>query len=59
LPDNSGAVPFSSDLDYILASCRPDVLVDFTTAEATMPAVREATKKGVNLVIGTTGLATD
>jgi len=59
LPDNSGAVPFSSDLDYILTGCRPDVLVDFTTAEATMPAVREAAKKGVNLVIGTTGLTTD
>jgi len=59
LPDNSGAVPFSSDLDYILTGCRPDVLVDFTTAEATMPVVREAAKKGVNLVIGTTGLTTD
>ncbi len=59
LPDSSGTVPFSSDLDYIFTSCRPDVLVDFTTAEATMPAVREATKKGVNLVIGTTGLTAD
>jgi len=59
LPDNSGVVPFSSDLDYILTSCRPDVLVDFTTTEAAMPAVREATKKGVNLVVGTTGLTTD
>jgi 4-hydroxy-tetrahydrodipicolinate reductase len=59
LPDNSGAVPFSADLDYIFTSCRPDVLVDFTTAEATMPAVREAAEKGVNLVIGTTGLTAD
>ncbi len=59
LPDSSGTVPFSSNLDYILTSCQPDVLVDFTTREATMPAVRIATKQGVNLVIGTTGLTAD
>ncbi len=59
LPDNSGSVPFSSNLEYILTSCRPDVLVDFTVAQATMPAVRIAVKQGVNLVIGTTGLTTD
>ena len=59
LPDSSGTIPFSSDLNYILTSCQPDVLVDFTTAQATMPAVRIATKQGVNLVIGTTGLTAD
>ena len=59
LPDSSGVVPFSSDLDYILTKCQPDVLVDFTTARATMPALRIAAKQGVNLVIGTTGLSTD
>jgi len=59
LPDKSGVVPFSSDLSYILTSCQPDVLVDFTTRKAAMPAVREATKRGVNLVIGTTGLTAD
>ena len=59
LPDSSGAVPFSSNLDHILTSCQPDVLVDFTIAQATMPAVRIATKRGVNLVIGTTGLTAD
>ncbi len=59
LPDGSGTVPFSADLDYILTSCQPDVLVDFTTAQATMPAVRIATKQGINLVIGTTGLTAD
>jgi 4-hydroxy-tetrahydrodipicolinate reductase len=55
LPDGS-AVPFSSDLDYIIFSCQPEVVVDFTTAQAVMPAVRLAAKKGVNMVIGTTGL---
>ena len=59
LPDGSGTVPFSPDLDFILTSCQPDVLVDFSTAQATMSAVRMATKHGVNLVIGTTGLAAD
>ncbi len=59
LPDGSGTVPLSADLDYILTSCQPDVLVDFTVAQATMPAVRIATKQGVNLVIGTTGLTAD
>ena len=59
LPDGSGTVPFSSNLDNILTSCQPDVLVDFTIAQATMPAVRIAAKQGVNLVIGTTGLTAD
>ncbi|MBI2831833.1 MAG: 4-hydroxy-tetrahydrodipicolinate reductase [Chloroflexi bacterium] len=54
LPDGS-AVPFSSDLDSMLASTRPDVLVDFTIARATLPAARIAAKRGVNLVVGTTG----
>jgi 4-hydroxy-tetrahydrodipicolinate reductase len=56
LPDGSAKVPLSSDLDKILKSYRPDVLVDFTIAKATMPAVRMAAPGGVNLVIGTTGL---
>ncbi len=59
LPDGSGTVPFSADLDHILTLCRPDVLVDFTTAQAILPAVRRAAKQGVNLVIGTTGLTAD
>lgn len=59
LPDGSGTVPFSSDLDSIITSCKPNVIVDFSTAKATMSAARIATKKGVNLVIGTTGLATN
>ncbi len=59
LPDGSGAVSASSDLDSILTSCQPDVMVDFSIARATMPAVRTATDRGVNLVIGTTGLTTD
>ncbi|MFC1969258.1 4-hydroxy-tetrahydrodipicolinate reductase [Chloroflexota bacterium] len=56
LPDDSGTIPLSSDLNSILTDYQPDVLVDFTVGPATMPAVRMVTEKGVNLVIGTTGL---
>jgi 4-hydroxy-tetrahydrodipicolinate reductase len=59
LPNGSGTIPFSTDLEYMLTSCQPDVLVDFTVAQAIMPAVRIAAKHGVNLVIGTTGLTAD
>jgi len=59
LPDGSGTVPFSADLARILDSCQADVLVDFTNAKATMPAVRTTAEHGVNLVIGTTGLSAD
>ncbi len=56
LPDNSGWVPLSDNLDSILNEVNPDVLVDFTVASATMHAVPVAGERGVNLVIGTTGL---
>jgi len=57
LPDNSGSVPFSSNLEYILTSCQPDVLVDFTNAEVCLATARIAAKRHINLVIGTTGIA--
>ncbi len=59
LPDGSGSVPFSADLADILTRCQPDVMVDFSIAQATMPAARLAAEKGVNLVIGTTGFSPD
>jgi 4-hydroxy-tetrahydrodipicolinate reductase len=59
LPDGSGTVPFSADLEAILDGGRPDVVVDFTVARASMPAVRTCTGHGVNMVIGTTGFTTD
>jgi 4-hydroxy-tetrahydrodipicolinate reductase len=55
LPDGSGSVSFSSDLEYIIKNCQPEVIIDFSNARAAMSAVRIATKQGVNLVIGTTG----
>jgi 4-hydroxy-tetrahydrodipicolinate reductase len=59
LPDGSGRVPLSPELEPILTSCQPEVVVDFSTANAVMPLVRLAAEHGVNLVIGTTGLAAE
>jgi 4-hydroxy-tetrahydrodipicolinate reductase len=59
LPDGSRSIPLSVDLESALERCRPDVMVDFTNAEAAMPAVRVAVKCGVAIVIGTTGLSTE
>ena len=57
LPDGSGKVPLSSDLDNIIKAQKPDVLVDFSLAKAALPAARTAAKNKVHLVSGTTGLA--
>ncbi len=57
LPDDSGWVPLSDNLSSILSEVNPDVLIDFTIASATMQAVPVAGERGVNLVIGTTGLS--
>jgi len=59
LPDGSGTVPFSADLVSVLDSCQPDVLVDFTVARATMPAVPVCAKRGVSMVIGATGFTAE
>jgi 4-hydroxy-tetrahydrodipicolinate reductase len=59
LPDGSGAVPYLAALESVLDSCRPDVVVDFTIAKASMPAVRTCAGRGVSMVIGTTGFSAD
>ena len=59
LPDESGEVPLSTDISEILEKCPADVMIDFTVAKATMPAARLALKKGINMVIGTTGLSSE
>ena len=56
-PDGTTA-PFGGSVAEMIASCEPDVMVDFTTAKASMPAVRTAAKNNVNMVIGTTGFTT-
>lgn len=57
LPDGSGNIPLSSQLEPVISSFRPDALVDFTVATAVLPMARTAARHRVNLVIGTTGLA--
>jgi 4-hydroxy-tetrahydrodipicolinate reductase len=52
-------IPFSTDLEKVLIETKPDVVVDFSLAQATLPAVRVAVKHKVNLVIGTTGLSAE
>ena len=42
LPDGSGTVPFSTSLETILKDCPTDVIVDFSIAKATMPAMHIA-----------------
>jgi len=56
LPDNLDTVPLGTDLASIIETCNPQVIIDFTIASATMPAVRIATERGVNVVVGTSGL---
>jgi 4-hydroxy-tetrahydrodipicolinate reductase len=57
LPDGSGEIPLSSQLEPVIMSSKPDVLVDFSAAAAVIPMVRTAAKHHIDLVIGTTGLS--
>jgi 4-hydroxy-tetrahydrodipicolinate reductase len=56
LPDGSGTVPCSTSVEDILTKYQPDVIVDFSSASATMTAVRVAAPRKVAMVIGTTGM---
>ncbi|HBT47811.1 MAG TPA: 4-hydroxy-tetrahydrodipicolinate reductase [Peptococcaceae bacterium] len=49
-------VPITSDLRATLEATRPQVLVDFTVAEAALRNARVALEHGVRPVIGTTGI---
>ena len=59
LPDGSGSIPLSGNLDEVLSATKPQVLVDFTQAEVTMSSAPVAAIHGVNMVIGTTGISDD
>jgi 4-hydroxy-tetrahydrodipicolinate reductase len=50
-------IPFGQDAAAMISRVRPDVIVDFTTAEWTPKLTKEALAAGVRLVIGTTGLS--
>ena len=59
LPEGSGAVPFSSNLEEIIAACQPDVIIDFTNAAAVMPALRTSARHNLHFVTGSTGLSAE
>lgn len=56
---DGSTIPLFTDLDTLLASCQPDVIIDFSLAAAVQKTAETAAKAGVSLVIGTTGLAPD
>jgi 4-hydroxy-tetrahydrodipicolinate reductase len=55
--DSGSMVPLYKDIDSLLAKSKPDVIVDFSLAAASMEMMRSASPKGVNLVTGTTGFS--
>jgi len=55
LPDGAGSIPLSNSLENILKGAQ--VVVDFSNAEGAMSAIRTATARKVNVVIGSTGIA--
>ena len=56
LPDGCGQIPYSPELSAIIEATAPQVMVDFSVHHAVLPAARLAAARGVNLVVGTTGL---
>jgi 4-hydroxy-tetrahydrodipicolinate reductase len=56
LPPGFETIPYSPHLDEVLEKGKPQILADFSMAEAARALVPAATRKSVNLVIGTTGL---
>lgn len=56
LPDGA-TVPCGADAGAILDQVKPDMVVDFTVAEAALQTARAALPRRVPMVIGTTGLS--
>lgn len=54
LPDGLGEIPISGSLADVLDGA--DVVVDFTSAEGAASVLRTAAPRGVNIVIGSTGI---
>ena len=55
----AGAVPLSTDLAGLLDAVRPQVMVEFTHADACMEAAPLAAQRGVHMVLGASGLNAD
>jgi 4-hydroxy-tetrahydrodipicolinate reductase len=54
--DKGPELPVANDLEQLLESVRPDVMVDFTNPQAVFGNTRTALNQKVNCVVGTTGL---
>lgn len=52
-------VTVETNLNNLLNNYELDVMVDFTNAQALLNNIPKVIKKGINVVIGTTGLTTD
>jgi 4-hydroxy-tetrahydrodipicolinate reductase len=52
-------VQASSELDALLKTKKPQLIVDFTTAQASVENAIVASRNGVDIVIGTTGISED
>ena len=52
----AGDVPLSTDLAAMLDSAQPDVMVEFTHADACMAAAPLAADRGIHMVLGASGL---
>ena len=52
----AGEAPLSTDLAALLDAVRPQVMVEFTHAEACMAAAAVAAPRGVHMVLGASGL---
>ena len=59
LPNGSGSVLHTLDFPSLLQQVKPDVVVDFSQAEAALATARHAIENGVHVVIGTSGLTGD
>ena len=57
LPDDSGSIPLATSLSDVLDNV--DVVVDFTNFEGATSVIRAAPARGVNVVIGSTGIPAD
>lgn len=47
----------ANKLSDVLSAKKPDVLIDFTIADAAVNTIKTASAEGVNLVVGTTGFS--
>lgn len=59
LPTPAGEVPLSTDLASMLDDTRPQVMVEFTHADACMEAAPLAATRGIHMVLGASGLNAD